>query len=118
MDVQRITTPSGEEMVILPARDFEALVAARDHAAAMAAYRRGEDEGVTEAEMDAYLAAATPLAFWRGKRGLTQAVLAALAGISQPYLAQLETGGRKGGLGTYRALARGLGIALQDLMPG
>ena len=115
MDVQRITTPSGEEMVILPARDFEALVAARDHAAAMAAYRRGEDEGVTEAEMDAYLAAATPLAFWRGKRGLTQA---ALAGISQPYLAQLETGGRKGSLGTYRALARGLDIALQDLIPG
>ena len=118
MQVQKITTPSGEEMVVLSARDFEALIDARDHAVAMGAHERGEDEGVTEAEMDAYLAAATPLAFWRVKRGLTQTALAVQAGISQPYLAQLEGGDRKGGVDTYRALARVLGVQLQDLLPG
>ena len=118
MQVQTITTSSGDEMVVLPARDFDPLIDARDHAVAMAAHERGADEGVTEAEMDAYLAAATPLAFWRGKRGLTQAALAARAGISQPYLAQLEGGDRKGGLATGRALARALRVRIEDLLPG
>lgn len=118
MQVQKITTPSGDEMVILPAREFEALVDARDHAVAMAAHARGEDEGVTEAEMDDYLAAATPMAFWRRKRGLTQTALAVAAGISQADLAQLEAGDRKGGVDTYRALARALNVQIQDLLPG
>lgn len=32
--------------------------------------------------------------FWRQRRGMTQRVLAGLAGISQPYLANIETGER------------------------
>jgi hypothetical protein len=49
------------------------LVDARDHALAMAAHARGEDPGLTDTELDEYLAAPTPLAYWRKHRGLTQA---------------------------------------------
>jgi hypothetical protein len=81
MHVQRIKTPSGEEMVILPADEFEELVGARDHAQAMAAYRRGKGEWLSSEEMADYLAASSALAFWRQRRKLTQA---ALAEVSSP----------------------------------
>jgi DNA-binding XRE family transcriptional regulator len=116
MHVQRIKTPSGEEMVILPARDFEDLVDASDHAQAMAAYRRGEDAGLTEAELDEYLAAPSLLAFWRQRRGLTQAALAEAVGISQPYLAQIETGKRTGDVTLYRRLGQRLAVRIEDLV--
>lgn len=37
--------------------EYEDLIDAREHAVAMAAHARGEDPGLTDAEMDAYLAA-------------------------------------------------------------
>lgn len=89
---------------------------ARDHAQAMAAYRRGEDEGLTDAEMDDYLAAPSPLVFWRQRRGLTQAALADAVGISQPYLAQIETGKRTGDVTLYRRLAQRLDVRIEDLL--
>lgn len=39
-------------------------------------------ETLSEAELDAYLEAATPLAFWRKYRNLAQAGLAANVGVS------------------------------------
>jgi DNA-binding XRE family transcriptional regulator len=110
-----LTTPKGEELVVLSREEYEDLVDARDHALAMAAYARGTDPGLTEAEMDEYLAAPTPLAYWRKRRGLSQTALAAAAGISQPYLAQLETGRRKSAdIAVYVRLARRLGVQVED----
>ncbi len=117
MHVQTITTPGGEELVLMSCADYEDLVDTRDHAQAIAAHRRGEDEGLTDAEMDAWLAAPTPLAFWRRRSGLTQAALAAAAAISQPYLAQIETGARTGDVMVYARLARRLGVHIEDLLP-
>ena len=117
MHIQRIKTPSGEEMVVLPAKEFDDLIDTRDHAQAMIAYRRGEGDWLTEAEMAALLAASSPLAFWRQRRNLTQAQLAADVGVSQGYLAQIETGKRIGDIALYRKLARKLGVAIEDLIP-
>lgn len=41
--------------------------------------------------------------------------LAAAAGISQGYLAQMETGKREGTISVYRALADALHLDLDDL---
>jgi DNA-binding XRE family transcriptional regulator len=117
MHGQRLTTPKGEELVVLSREEYDDLIDARDHALAMAAHARGSDPGLTEAEMDEYLAAPTPLAYWRKRRGLSQAALAAAAGISQPYLAQLETGRRKSAdIAVYARLARRLAVQVEDVI--
>ncbi len=71
---------------------------------------------IAEADMDAYLAAATPLQFWRGKRGLTQVALAAAIGVSQPYIGQLELGQRTGDVATLVRLAQALDLRVDDLV--
>jgi DNA-binding XRE family transcriptional regulator len=116
MNVRTITTPGGEELVLMSRADYEDLIDARDHALEMAAYRRGEGEWLSDSEMGDYLAAPTPLAFWRKRRNLTQEALAAAAGIAPPDLAQIEDGSRIGDAVVYARLARQLGVRIEDLL--
>lgn len=83
----------------------------------MAAYRSGDVPLLTDTEMDDYLAAPTPLAYWHKRRGLTQAALARSESISQPYLAQIETGARTGDVTLYRRLAERLDVSIEELAP-
>ena len=57
----------------------------------------------------------SPLKVFREYRGLTQAALAELAGISRLYLSQIETGRRGGSVKTLRALAKALDVELDDV---
>jgi len=114
--MQMITTAAGEQQVLLSRAEYQDLVDARDHATAMANIAAGAAT-VSEAEMDDYLASPTPLAFWRRKAGLTQAALAERVGVSQPFLAQIETGRRVGAVDVYARLARALELRMEDLVP-
>src|SRR5687768_925542 len=96
MHINYVKTPGGEELAILPRSELEAIMAASAHARALDDYRSGRDPGLTSEEMRALLEAASPLAFWRRKRGLTQAALATRTGLAQNYLSDLETGKREG----------------------
>jgi len=58
-----------------------------------------------------------PLKIWREYRGLTQADLAAQAGLSQAQIAQMESGKREGKVLVLRKLADVLKIDLDDLVP-
>ena len=116
MSIQTIVSPSGDELVVLSRQEYQDLLDARDHAAAMREVASGADT-LTDAELDEYLAAATPLAYWRRRRGLTQAKLAAELDISQPYLAQLESGRRVGDVTLYAKLAAVLRLRIEDLVP-
>ncbi|MGD9738608.1 MAG: helix-turn-helix transcriptional regulator [Bauldia sp.] len=117
----RTFTPSGEEIVILAAADYDRLVEdledRADNLAADAALAEG-GEWLTSEEVDELLAASTPLAFWRKRRGLTQAALAAQVGVTQSYVAQIEAGRRIGEVDLYRRLAEALGLKIEDLVPG
>jgi transcriptional regulator with XRE-family HTH domain len=62
------------------------------------------------------LAAVSPLAFWRRRRGFTQAALATRVGIRQSLLAQAETGRRWLKVETYGKLARALNARIEDLL--
>lgn len=104
------------ETVTLTRQEYEDLIDARDHALALRDVATGAMETLTEAELDEYLAATTPLAFWRRRRGLTQAALAATIGITQPYLAQIETGQRTGDVRLYARLAKALRLRIEDLV--
>jgi DNA-binding XRE family transcriptional regulator len=120
----RTTTPGGEEIVILPAAEYDRLLDlaedARDLAIAekaLSEFRSGKGESLDQAEMLELLDARTPLAFWRRRRGLTQSALAAAVGISQAYLAQIEKGKRVGDLHLYRRLSEALRLEMEDLAP-
>ena len=103
---QIITSPSGEELVVLPRRDYEDLVDALAAGKVEAALAAGQEELLSAEEAAALLAAPTPLAFWRKKRGKTQSQLAAELGVSQNFLSDLERGKVKGDVTLYRKLAR------------
>ena len=114
--VSYVTTPGGEELAILPRAEFEQLVAAADHAQALAAYRSGRDPGLTADEMRELVASSSPLAFWRRKRGLTQAKLAEAAGLAQNYVSDLETGTREGSPAQWLRIAGVIGVPLEELV--
>lgn len=57
------------------------------------------------------------LSAWREKKGLTQVALAKKAGITQPYLAQIESGERKNpSLATLQRLAKALRVPITKLL--
>jgi DNA-binding XRE family transcriptional regulator len=126
--VQIIRTESGEELVVLPRREYIALLArAGDEAAedettgilvdeAKAAIARGDDVALPEAVWAAIEAGESPVKVLRKHRGLTQAELAAAAGVSQGCLAELETGRKSGAPDTLKALARALAVPLDVLL--
>jgi DNA-binding XRE family transcriptional regulator len=104
------------DTITLTRAEYEDLIDARDHAQAMRDIASGVMETLTGSEVDAYLAAPTPLAFWRRHRGKTQAALAAEVGIAQPSLAQAETGRRGLSVQTYAKLAKVLKTRIEDLL--
>lgn len=116
MSIQTIVSPSGDELVVLSRQEYQDLLDACDHARAMRDVAAGADT-LTDAELGEYLAAPTPLAYWRKRRGVTQAQLATLVAISQPYLAQLEAGRRVGDVTLYGRLATALRLRIEDLVP-
>jgi DNA-binding XRE family transcriptional regulator len=114
---QIITSPSGEELVVVPRRDYEDLVDASVARKAEAALASGREELLTSVEADALVTAPTPLAFWRKKRGKTQTELASLIRVSQNFLSDLERGKAKGDVTLYAKLARCLDVSIEDLVP-
>lgn len=120
----RVTTPGGEELVLVPRADYERLVEAAEQLADVSAYdeakRRlaaGEDELLPAAMVDRLLAGESALRVWREHRGLSASELAGRAGLSQAYVSQLETGKRDGSVAALGALARALGVDIGDLAP-
>ena len=73
----------------------------------------GEEETFASAEVDAFLASKTPLAFFRRKRGMSQDTLAKRAGITKSYLSGIEIGRKSGDVRTLRKLANGLKTTLK-----
>src|SRR4029078_1961062 len=99
----RTKTPAGEEIVMLPAAEYDRLIELAEDAAdirhaeqALAELEAGTMETFSQADVEAMLAAPSQISFWRKRRGLTQADLARKAQISQAYLAQMEGAKRTG----------------------
>lgn len=63
------------------------------------------------------LGGATPLRAWREHRGLTVQALADAAGLSKPYVSQIESGKRAGTAATLKKLATALGVPVAALLP-
>ena len=94
--------------------DEEELQDILDYDAAILALERGEDELIPSEVVYAILDGENPIKVWREYRGLTQQQLADTAGISKPYLSQIETGKQKGTTDNLSAIAKALDVSLED----
>ena len=113
----------GKQVVVIPADDYRVLLDKAEmlddvaaHDCAKAALASGDDELVPAVIVNAILDGKNPLRVWRQHREMSQSQLAEAAGISQAYLAQIETGKREGTVSLYRSLADVLEVDLDDLL--
>lgn len=122
MNVQIIQKNGKPEWAVIPYEDYrrlleerEMLQDIRDYDEARSALAGGEElipGEVTYAILDGQ----NPIRVWREYRGMTQQQVAEKAGISKPYLSQLESGQRKGTTQVLSAVARALHVSLDDLV--
>ncbi|RIK93959.1 MAG: transcriptional regulator [Proteobacteria bacterium] len=101
---------------VLPAKEWqeiEDLLAVADVKARLA---RGEEELIPDDIVGSLLSGENPVKVWRAHRGMTQADLAKLAGVTQAYLSDIEAGKKTGSARVLKALAAALNIDLDDLV--
>jgi DNA-binding XRE family transcriptional regulator len=110
-DIQRLNI-DGKGYVLMPENEYEDLV---DVARAREIKAAGEESFPSEV-VNALLAGENAVRVFRKHRGLTMAQLGEKAGVSQPYIAGLESGKREGTVATLKALAAALGVDLEDLV--
>lgn len=123
--IQTITTPEGEELVVVPRAEYDRLARAAalveveaDASAKRAAVLSGEAETVPlDIAERLALGGEHPLKVWRAYRGLSQTELAARSGVRQATISDIERGRSNGAAATLRDLAKALGLTVGDLMP-
>lgn len=57
----------------------------------------------------------SPIKIIRKHRGMTQDDLASAAGISRPYLTEIETGRKEGSIRSLKSIAKALNVPLEKL---
>ena len=77
---------------------------------------RGEEEVIPVEVVERLVDGESPVKAWREHRGLTQEELGEQVGLSGSYLSQIESGKREGTVRVYAALARALGVDVDDLV--
>ncbi|WP_246797464.1 helix-turn-helix domain-containing protein [Burkholderia perseverans] len=85
---------------------------------ALFAQAKAQDDGerIPAAVLDAELAGDHPVRAWRNHRRLTQDALATAAGISKPYLSQIETRQRAGTTDALAKIACALSVSISELV--
>lgn len=122
-NIQLIERGGKPEWAVLPYEEYlqlleqaEMLEDIRDYDAAKAELEKGEDELIPSEVVYAILDGENPIKVWREYRGLTQQQLADKAGISKPYLSQIETGKRMGTTEILTTLAKALDVSLDEVV--
>ena len=122
-NIQLIERDGKPEWAILPYEEYlllleqaEMLEDIRDYDAAKAELEKGNDELIPSEVVFAILDGENPIKVWREYRGMTQQQLADAAGISKPYLSQIETGKRTGATEILSAIAKALNVSLDEVV--
>lgn len=117
--MQIITTPNGESLVVLPLADYERLVDQADIAKANKIVRdiaSGDEEVVPAEIVRRLIAGENKVKVWRGHRGLSGRDLAAAAGVSAPFISEIESGRKDASLSVMKKIAEALKVDLDDLV--
>lgn len=119
--VQVIEQDGKPAFYVVPAALWERMREAAEQARDVADIERfdREDDGLRYPASVAHAVAdgMTPLRAWREHRGMTTQALATAAGVSRPYISQIEAGRRVGTMATLARLAKALSIPVQALAP-
>ena len=122
-EIQIIERDGKPEWAVLPYEKYlqlieqaETLEDIRDFDRISTEIENGEEELIPSEVVYAILESENPIKVWREYRGLTQQQLAHAAGISKPYLSQIETGKRKGTTEILSAIAKVLDVSLDDVV--
>lgn len=122
--LQIIETESGEQLVVLSRRDYDALLArsgdedAEDRMTLLLAAEARAEQPLPEPVSSAVLSGDSLLKAIRRWRGMTQVELAQSAGLTQSYLSELEQGAKTGSSDTLSRLAQALDVPSGWLTPG
>ena len=123
MSVQIIEKNGNPEWAVLPYEEYQRLVAEaemlqdiRDYDKVKLALANEEEELIPGEVTYALLDGENPIRVWREYRGLTQQQVSKEAGISKPYLSQLESGQRRGTADVLAAVAKALNVLLDDVV--
>jgi DNA-binding XRE family transcriptional regulator len=123
MSIQIIERDGNPEWAVIPYKDYLRLVAeaemlqdVRDYDTILEAVDQGEEETIPAKVVYAIFDGENPIRIWREYRRLTQQQLAEAAGISTPYLSQLESGKRAGTTEVLSAIANALNLTLEDIV--
>jgi DNA-binding XRE family transcriptional regulator len=122
MNVQVIERNGHPEWAVIPYQEYVYLL----KEAEMQADIREYDQAIKEIEKGeelvpseivyAILDGENPIRVWREYRGITQQELSRRAGISKPYLSQIETGKRTGKAEVLSAIAKSLDLTIDDIV--
>lgn len=119
-DIQYIRSGNKKTHVVMPLDIFNRLVKAAEDLEDIALYDEAKrnDDGFRiphEIVTKTIINGENPVKVWREHRGLTVESLATAAGISKPYLSQIENGKRHGTMRVMKALAKALDVPLDML---
>jgi transcriptional regulator with XRE-family HTH domain len=124
--VQFIKTTGGEELAVLPKREYERLTAraagedvgtVKIVHATRAAVAAGTEVLLPKPIVDRLVGGENPIRVLREWREMIQAELAVAVGITQGYLSDLEAGNRKGPVALHQKFARALDVPIHLLLP-
>ncbi|TCM58163.1 helix-turn-helix protein [Rhizobium sp. PP-F2F-G48] len=113
-DIQKLTI-DGKGYVLLSEEDYEDLIDSLEAQIVLARIAAGEETWPLEI-VEARANGENAIGVFRKYRGLSVSDLAAAAGISQPYLSEIEGGKKTGSVDVLKRIATALKVDLDDLV--
>ncbi|SIP96336.1 DNA-binding transcriptional regulator, XRE-family HTH domain [Rhizobium sp. RU35A] len=105
----------GKAYVLLSEEDYEDLVDGLEASAVLAEIAAGQEVWPLDI-VEARANGENPVRVFRTYRKMTVSDLAAAAGISQPYLSEIESGKKTGSVDVLKRIATALKVDLDDIV--
>jgi DNA-binding XRE family transcriptional regulator len=104
----------GKAYVLMPEDEYQDLLDVNVARDIMARVKAGEETWPIEI-VKALAEGENRIRVFRKYRGLTISALAEKAGLTQPYISEIETGKKAGSFDAMKAIAEALDLSLDDL---